>query len=307
MITENPENGLPPLFFSVIVPFRGNHRQVQNLLETLEQQTFPKTSFEVILVDNGTDESSPIFNSEKIAIKNLRESRYSGSPYSARNRGIEHASGEVLAFIDANSYPDRHWLENAGKCLQSKQGELLAGAVKFDFDGNPTAAKIADSLISIQVEKSVRERHVAYTANLFVEKEIFSKIGSFEEGIRSGGDVRFCKKATNSGFTISYCGSSVVYKEARTFKALMGKKIRTGRGYYYTWITERSEGEKWYSNLIRMVFKVPSFTEIMRHPKVTWTNLVTVWSVIYFLRVVEQFAFIAEYSRNRKEKAISYQ
>lgn len=300
MITENPENGLHPLiFFSVIVPFRGNHRQVDTLLGALEQQTYPKNSFEVILVDNGTDESSPGFDSEKVTIINLRESRYSESPYSARNRGIECASGEVLAFIDANSYPDRHWLEDARKCLLSKQCELLAGAVKFDFDGNPTPAKIADSLISIQVEKSVRERQVAYTANLFVKKEILSKIGTFEEGIRSGGDVRFCKKATNSGFTISYCDSSVVYKEARSINALMAKKIRTGRGYYYTWVNERSEGEKWYSNLIRMVFKVPSFKQILQHPEVNWTNLLAVWSVIYFLRIAEQLAFIAEFGRNR--------
>jgi len=294
--TQNTGASLP--FISVIVPFSGNLNQVKNLIKHLEHQKYPETHFEVILIDNGLDDSSGYPKSEKIKLSYLTEKNQIGSPYSARNRGIEQASGAVIAFIDANSHPDPGWLLEASNELSDSNCDLLAGAVKFSFGDKVTSAKIADSLISIQMERSVLERQVAYTANLFVKKSVFSKTGLFEEGVRSGGDVRFCKKANSEGYSVTYCEKAVVFKEARSYSALFNKKIRTGRGYYYTWISEKKAGEKWYSNFLR-VLKPQGFSALRAHEKVRFYNIFTVWIVIYTARIAEQISFILEYQRNR--------
>ncbi|TVQ66790.1 MAG: glycosyltransferase [Balneolaceae bacterium] len=295
-IINNSVASLP--FFSVVVPFKGNLEQVNNLIIHLERQKYPATHVEVILIDNGSDDPSDYPKSEKINLSFLSEQRYADSPYSARNRGIEAAAGDVVVFTDANSYPDSGWLQEAANMLIHSKCDLLAGAVKFSFGEKVTSAKIADSIISIQMKRSVLERKVAYTANLFVKKEVFSKTGLFEEGARSGGDVRFCKKADSEGYSITYCEKAVVFKEARSYGALFNKKIRTGRGYYYTWITEKRAGEKWYSNFLR-VLKPQGFFALKAHDRITLSNIFLVWIIIYTARIAEQISFIREYYRNR--------
>lgn len=293
------DNDSPSIFFSLIIPYRENPDQVRKLLKHLEGQTYPKDAFEVVLIDNSITSSHVFFESKELKITHLHEQKYEGSPYSARNRGIEKAEGKFCAFIDANSYPDDNWLLSAHKCLQFSEHEIVAGAVEFEYGGRATPSKIADSLTSIQMERSVMVRNVAYTANLFIRRDLFEQIGLFEEGVRSGGDVRFCKKAGESGVQISYCKDAVVYKEARSFKALISKKIRTGRGYYYTWITEKKVKDYWFSNLFRVLLKPPSITTIWSHPHVHVLNVLVIWILIYKLRIMEQLSFIREYFRRR--------
>ncbi|TVR15932.1 MAG: glycosyltransferase [Balneolaceae bacterium] len=294
--THNGQTQLPKT--SVIVPYRNNAEEVLRLVHHLRKQTYPSEKTEIILINNGSENyvKHSDFSSEKIILLDERE--FSNSPYSARNRGVEAATGEILVFIDANSYPAEDWLEKGVKFLQAEMVNLAAGAVQFNYEDNVTAAKITDALTSIRVKEAVSERGVAYTANLFVWKEVFNKTGLFEEGVRSGGDVRWTSNAVNSGFKIGYAEDAVVYKFARGTRELYQKKIRTGKGYFFSW-KEEENSTLWFYNFFRSL-KPPSFSAITkineeRYQSEFDAKKLGIWFHLYATGIIEQIAFMVQY------------
>jgi glycosyltransferase involved in cell wall biosynthesis len=139
---------------SIIIPFLNNQHEVVSIVNRIREQN-KDLQPEIICVDNGSDngtEFSTEFTDRQIVI---RERNFLQSPYSARNRGIERASGSVLVFVDANSFPVDGWLSNGVKCLKETGADIVAGHVGFDFNGEPNAANVADAITSIHQKKSV--------------------------------------------------------------------------------------------------------------------------------------------------------
>lgn len=293
---QNGHDQLPKI--SVIIPYRNNAEEVEQLVNHLTKQSYPSEIIEIILINNGSEDNliRSDFSSENLIL--LDEKKYDNSPYSARNRGIEVSIGEILVFIDANSFPVSDWLEKGVDFLQAEMLDIVAGAVKFDYRDKVNAAKITDALTSIRVKEAVLERGVAYTANLFVRKEVFSKIGLFEEGIRSGGDVRWTGNAGSSGYKIGYAEDAVVYKFARSARELYRKKIRTGKGYFFSW-KEEENSTLWFYNFFRSL-KPPSFSAITkineeRYQSEFDSKKLGIWFHLYATGVIEQIAFMVQY------------
>jgi len=160
----------------------------------------------------------------------LFEHDYLSSPYSARNRGIEAAQGEIIALLDATCVPVKTWLEEAIRCFKRSDVDLLGGNVEFSFrKGKPGPGELYDSLTNVQMKESVKKGE-AKTANLFVRRELFENIGLFTEGIRSGGDVEWTRQATAEGYDLAFCEKATVFKPARRLFPLIQKQWRVGKG-----------------------------------------------------------------------------
>lgn len=132
--------------------------------------------------------------------------------------------------------------------MQVQQADLVGGAVEFDLGENPSCGEIYDAISNIKIRKSIEERQVVPTANLFVRREVFEEIGLFPEGIRSGGDLQWTGHATNQGYRLVYGGKAVVRKPARSFRKLLKKQWRVAKGQPAIW---REEGEM--SPLLRII------------------------------------------------------
>ena len=299
---RDPDSKLP--LISIIIPFMDNQEEVVEIEAELRKQSYPAEKMELIFVDNASSRSFRFPDEFTNRHTILTETNYPNSPYSARNRGIEASKGEIIVFLDANSRPHQKWLEKGLQCLQSTGKRIAAGAVKFDFGDKVTAGKIADALTSIRMREAVEERQVAYTANLFANKEVFEKAGLFEEGVRSGGDVRFCMKAVRQGFAISYCEDAVVYKKARTTLQLFKKRIRTGKGYYHSWKREENRSP-WYFNLLRSL-KPSGLTSTRnvsseRYRKEFDRHRPGILVVLYVAGILQQVSFTIEFFKRRGE------
>ncbi len=216
------------VFTSVIIPVYNDEQDLEQVLERLSDQTISTEHFEVIVIDNGSTDSSKEVAQKYPFVQLLEETKFLNSPYSCRNRGIEVSKGEIIALLDASCKPVSDWLEQALKCFNKKGSDLVGGEVLFDFKEKVTAAKIYDAINNIRMKDSIENRNIAKTANLFVKKTLFYKVGFFPEGIRSGGDVRWTRRATSKGFSLIFCEKAVVYKTARAFSELLKKQWRVG-------------------------------------------------------------------------------
>jgi GT2 family glycosyltransferase len=167
-------------FVSVIIPVFNDAEALALTLTALQQQTYPATRFEVIVVDNASTDDTVAVIGHFPAVQLLYEHQYLGSPYSCRNRGLEVAQGEIIAFLDATCEPVPRWLEAAVAAFAQTGADLVGGRVKFKFAGKrPSIGEFYDSITNIQMKQSIQRRNQAKTANLLVRRAVIEGIGLF--------------------------------------------------------------------------------------------------------------------------------
>lgn len=104
-------------FISVIIPVFNDRERLKLCLTALENQTYPQELYELVLVDNGSEENiAEIAHQFKQVVLTTEKQRGS---YAARNRGIKIAKGELLAFTDSDCIPANDWLERGVNYLVS--------------------------------------------------------------------------------------------------------------------------------------------------------------------------------------------
>lgn len=213
---------------SVICPVFNAEQRLPALLEALDSQTIDNRFFEVIFVNNLSEDGSlEILQNTCYKVLSCNTPK---SSYSARNVGIEASSGSILAFIDDDCLPSTKWLENGLDYFKNTPNtDLIGGKIEFKYKNPKSPWETYDALSNMDNQFSVAKGH-AKTANLFVKKSVFQEIGLFLNGISSGGDVEFTYRATSRNFRLVYGENVIVQHPTRTRWELKTKSIRVARG-----------------------------------------------------------------------------
>lgn len=223
-------------FVSVIIPVFNDSERLKICLQALEKQTYLKNLYEIIVVDNCSEESVEHIIAEFKQVKLSSEA--SPGSYAARNKGIALAKGEVFAFIDSDCIPKPQWIENGVNALKSETADLVGGKVTFTFSPEKTSSEMYDSITNMQIKKSIESKKVSKTANLFVHNYVFDSIGLFPAYLQSGGDVMWTKRATDANFKLIYSPHAEVLHPARKLLLLLKKQYRVGRGQPSIWLEQ---------------------------------------------------------------------
>ncbi len=128
---------------SVVIPTRNGARRLPELLDALASQNDPGREWEVLVVDNnstdGTAEVVRAFDGELlrgVSIRLVGESRQ-GVGF-ARQRGVDEAEGDWIAFLDDDTRPACDWLERALSFIRGKPGiAAVSGRIHPRFESLP--------------------------------------------------------------------------------------------------------------------------------------------------------------------------
>jgi glycosyltransferase involved in cell wall biosynthesis len=175
---------------SIIVPAYNSKRTIRQCLSSLlAQQT--AHSYEVILVDSSKDETPQIAREEfpQVRLIHLEQQTYPGS---ARNLGIRHARGKILAFMDSDCVADPDWLERIIAAHAQLDAAAIFGAVR---NGTPTSV-IGTVCYLIEFNEFLPRAKPRYTdillgGNVGYKQEIFSKHNIFFTDIFPSEDTIF--------------------------------------------------------------------------------------------------------------------
>ncbi len=217
---------------SVIIPVWNGQATIGKCLRAIEAQTYPAELTQVLVIDNGsTDDTTSIIRSFPGCM--LLSETAPGS-YAARNLGLRHASGDIIAFTDADCIPDPEWLERIVEALAQKpRAGVIAGRISTFTDGPMTDAAIFDSLFAFR-QQTLASRNQCVTANWASPAAVLKEVGPFDAELKSGGDWALAEEIAAAGYPVVYCEKAHVRHPARSStNELIGKRKRVAGGNWH--------------------------------------------------------------------------
>ena len=229
-------NNLSTPFVSVIIPVFNQLECLQYCLKALDDQTYPKEYYEIVVVDNDSDDSN-VFKEvvECFTQASLAHEGLTGS-YAARNKGIALANGEIIAFTDADCIPAADWIEKGvNQLLSVSNCGLVAGKIEIFFKdpARLTAVELFESVMAFPQKEFIEKDHYGATANVFTFKEVIDTVGGFDATLKSTGDGEWGRRVYNHGYYQVYADDVCVAHPARySFRQLYQRNVRLAGGVY---------------------------------------------------------------------------
>jgi GT2 family glycosyltransferase len=212
---------------SVVVCSRNGARTLRECLGGLKALAYP--DYEVIVVDDGSTDATPAiaaaFDVRLVSTENRGLSN-------ARNLGLELATGDIVAYIDDDAYPDPHWLHYLAATLRGTT-HAAAGGPNVPPPGTGAVAECVAHAPGGPVHVLLTDRVAEHIpgCNMAFWKDALKAIGGFDPQLRvAGDDVDVCWRLQQRGWTIGFSPAAVVWHHRR----------HTVRGY---WKQQRGYGK----------------------------------------------------------------
>ena len=188
---------------STIIPVYNGARTVSRAIESVLSQTYDNT--ELLVIDDGsTDDTASVISARFPHVRCLRQAN--SGPAVARNRGVEAAIGEYIAFLDA----DDRWMP-----------EKLQRQMEFAMQHPGVGLLATNCLHAVSEEQMTRDYATEHTgvdqktlrsvlhelggarpSTWFLRRELFLRLGGFSYHVFPIEDLEFLLKLTSSGHTV---------------------------------------------------------------------------------------------------------
>lgn len=234
-----PRTATPPAV-SVVVAFRHEAGNLESLVRDLAGSAFPANRFEVILVDDHSEDGSADIirqaKGESSNIKLLQLPQEQHGKKAALRFGIEHARFGIIATTDADCTLSKNWLTCVASYFEDERTKLLLGPVKLSDDGTFFGKLQVLEFVSVAgtTAATVGLCHpvMASGANLAFRKETFQEVGGYEDNlsIASGDDEFLMRKIFNrypNGIRyLNYYEAAVATTPQPDLKSLVYQRMR---------------------------------------------------------------------------------
>jgi len=181
-------------FLSVIIPTRNRATLLYNTLESLTMQTYPANRFEVIVVDNGsTDSTAEVCKHFERWIPQLKRI-YDPRPglHNGRHTGLDAANGDILVYADDDIEALPTWLEGVAESFADPDVALVGGKILPKFESSPPewvdllSSKSATgwylgwfSILDFGEKVLEIPHEYVWGCNFSIRKDVLKKVGGF--------------------------------------------------------------------------------------------------------------------------------
>lgn len=216
-------NNLP--FVSVIIPCRNEERLISKCLESIINNDYPKNKLEVLIVDGISEDRTRIIlenYTKKYSYIRFLDNPKKITPI-ALNIGIKEANGDIIVEIDAHATHAKDYISKCAEYLNKYNVDNVGGTMVTLPRNNTLLGKAIVAAISCPfgVGKSFRVglKNLQLVETVFggcYRKEIFKKIGLFNENLKRGHDWEFNTRLKKAGGKILFVPEIVSYYYARS-------------------------------------------------------------------------------------------
>lgn len=252
---------------SVIIPLKKINDYIKEETEHILEQTY--SNFELIILPDSCEKEEidfDIFKDERIKI--VETGNF--PPAIKRAKGVDISKGEILAFLDDDTYPEKDWLKNALRAMEKNRNDINNNGESIKAVGGPAITSPKDnfskqisgliygsSLMSGRHKARYVPDKVQYVSdypscNFIITKELYKRVGGFNGEYWPGEDTILCNNIMKANEKILYTPEASVYHHRRDlffghFKQLKGYAWH--RGYFV---------KKFGGNSFELSYFVPS-------------------------------------------------
>ena len=172
---------------SVVIPAFNEERLIGRCVQAVKNQTLSKAKYEILVIDNNSaDKTAEI--AKKLGATVIPYVEKQGFSV-AKQFGTNLAKGEIVAYTDADSIPDTHWLETIEKLMQDRNLVCVGGTILSTEN-----ALVNFSLIIYDFIARINQLFgisLIWSPNMAVRKDAFIQIGGFNTAIKTSDDWDF--------------------------------------------------------------------------------------------------------------------
>jgi len=234
---------------SVVIPtFRRPELLRAAVTSCLQQQGVRPEQMEIVVVDNSLEASAratvDALKAAPIAVRYVHEP-WPGISH-ARNAGIAHAAGALLAFLDDDEEADPLWLKSLADCADASKADAVLGPVRFRFDTTePADLAFLQWCYGREWHGKTGETvpNIAGMGNCMLRKDRCQGDAPFDPalGLTGGEDLRFIVELRESGGRVVWCEEARVTEYCPPARAklsyILKRSMRRGQLYVrgFTW------------------------------------------------------------------------
>ena len=239
---------------SVLIPTRNEEANIAQCIESLARQTYPKTLYQVIVIDDhSTDTTGEIVTGRRPPELNLIYTQLATDANpgkkSAITTGVAIATGDLIVTTDADCRFHPDWLGTLAAFYEQKGAKFIAAPVRMGNAVDGSAARTADTssasflsifqtldFITLQgITGAAVDKHfhsMCNGANLAYEKNAFYEVGGFAgiDAIPSGDDMLLMYKIQtrhpDKVFFLKSPAAIVSTHPEATWSALFHQRVR---------------------------------------------------------------------------------
>jgi len=291
--------------FSVIIPFRNEAKNLPHLLTTIASLNYPKQLFEIIFVDDASQDTSvEIINSYKLKgfnVSVIKNNRTTNAPKKdAITTAIHHSKHEWIVTTDADCLLPKFWLDTYDNFLQIHDAKLLIAPVTLNGVSSFFERFQLLDFLSLQGVTigsfGIKKPFLCNGANLAYNKAAFNKVNGFEGNthIASGDDIFLLEKITALGENaVQYIKSNdiiVSTKPMKTFNDLKSQRVR--------WASKTSKYNSLFSKLTAIIVLFTNGALVCL-PLLCLANVISTKTLVYsvFIKWLIDFLLIFKSAR----------
>jgi GT2 family glycosyltransferase len=219
--------GLPWPRVSVVVCTYNGARTIRDCLDGLSRLDYP--DYEVIVVDDGSSDATGVIARQYDCRLIQTENRGLAN---ARNTGLAAATGEIIAYLDDDAYPDPDWLKYLAATFL-RTGYAGVGGPNIAPPGDGPIAECVARAPGGPVHVLVTDREAEHIpgCNMAFRKSCLEAIGGFDPQFRTAGDdVDVCWRLQERGWTLGFHPAAMVWHHRRnSLRTYWRQQIGYGR------------------------------------------------------------------------------
>jgi glycosyltransferase involved in cell wall biosynthesis len=226
---------------SIVIPTFNGAKVLGKCLESLTNQTVGREKYEVIVVDDGSNDGTKDVVA-KYPVTYIYQQN--SGPAVARNNGVRRAEGDIILFTDADCEPQPNWVDEMIKPMndpqvvgvkgiyKTRQKELIARLVQIEYEH--------------KYERMKKFKYIDFidTYSAGYRKDIFTKYGGFDERYPKASveDQEFSFRLSRGGHRMVFNPEAVVYhRHSSRLMDYLRKKYKIA--YWKAFLLKRHPGK----------------------------------------------------------------
>ncbi|TBN05306.1 glycosyltransferase [Hyunsoonleella flava] len=293
--------------FSVVIPFRNEAYNLPKLLRSLEHLNYSKHLFEVILIDDESEDNSvalinTALNNSGLNLKIIQNDRITNAPKKdAITNAIKQAKHEWIVTTDADCILPKFWLDSFDGFIQNHNTVCITAPVTY-YDEHSFLSRFQSlDFMSLQGATiggfGVSQPFLCNGANFAYTKATFQELNGFEgnSNISSGDDIFLLEKIIIKYpkliHYLKFEKAIVSTKPQPSWAALIEQRIRWAAktGNYHSWFGKLTGLSVFLMNLMILILPVLSLFGFFNIK--IWVYILVIKLNIDFLLLYKTSAF----------------